>query len=303
MRGLGRSSHADAIDAPERTLLNSTVASGLAAFRSRCRLITGVLADAGPQKDNVILETTTRTRTTPLPVRESGPLAVNTNISSTAFFDRLQNNRALAIQIAVAALVLIVVIGLVSFLYSYRSNAAGAALASAMQTYDTPISSPDEPLPPGQKSFPSAEARARASYTEFAAVAAQYGMTAAGRNAQYLAGVTALQSGQTAQAETLLKKAAGDFNRDVANLAQLSLAGLYHSTNRDALAIQTYQDVAKKPSTVVPAGLALLQLAELYQSNGNVAESKKILAQIKDKDPKSAAADLATQKLGGAPAR
>ena len=54
---------------------------------------------------------------------------------------------------------------------------------------------------------------------------------------------------------------------------------------------------------MVPAGLAQLQLAELYQSNGNVAESKKILAQIKDKDPKSAAADLATQKLSGAPAR
>ncbi len=250
-----------------------------------------------------LLETTTRTRTTPLAVRENGPLAVNTNSSSTAFFDRIQNNRALAIQLAVALVALIVVIAAVSVIYTYRSNAASSALAQAMQTYDTPISSPDEPVPPGQKSFPSQEARARAANTEFAAVASKYGMTAPGRNAQYLAGVTALQSGQTAEAERLLKQSASDWNRDVANLAQLSLAGLYHSSNRDALAIQTYQDIIKKPSTVVPAGLAQLQLAELYQSNGNTAEAKKLLAQIKDKDPKSAAADLATQKLSGAPAR
>lgn len=249
------------------------------------------------------METTTRTRTTPLAVRENGPLAVNTNSSSTAFFDRIQNNRALAIQIAVAAVVLVVVIAAVSVIYTYRSNAASAALSSAMQTYDTPISSPDEPVPPGQKSFPSQETRAQAAYGEFAAVAGKYGMTAPGRNAQYLAGVTALQSGQAAEAERLLKKSASSWNRDVANLAQLSLAGIYHSSNRDTLAIQTYQDIIKKPSTVIPAGLAQLQLAELYQSNGNVAESKKILAQIKDKDPKSAAADLATQKLSGAPAR
>ena len=278
------------------------MACGLAA--SCClRHQSGDLALPGPQKDIDILETTTRTRTTPLAVRENGPLAVNTNSSSTAFFDRIQNNRALVMQLAVAVVALVIVIAAVSLVYSYRSNAASSALADAMQTYDTPISSPDEPVPPSQKTFPSLEARAQAAYSQFSAVASKYGMTAPGRNAQYLAGVTALQSGNTAEAERLLKKSAGDWNRDVANLAQLSLAGMYHSTNRDALAIQTYQDVIKKPSTVVPAGLAQLQLAELYQSNGNVAESKKILAQIKDKDPKSAAADLASQKLSGAPAR
>ena len=249
-----------------------------------------------------LLETTTRTRTTPLAIRENGPLAVNTNSSSTAFFDRIQNNRALAIQLAIALVALIVVIAAVSVVYTYRSNAASAALSDAMRTYDTPVSSPDEPVPPGQKSFPSLEARADAANAQFWTVASKYGMTASGRNALYLTGVTALQAGRTAQAETLLKKSASDWNRDVANLAQLSLAGIYHSTNRDALAIQTYQDIIRKPSTVVPAGLAQLQLAELYQGNGNTAEAKKLLAQIKDKDPKSAAADLATQKLSGAPA-
>ena len=287
---------------PDLALLDLLMASGLAASCSQRRPI-GVLGFAGPQKDIEILETTTRTRTTPLAVRENGPLAVNTNSSSTAFFDRILNNRELAIKIAVAVVALIVVIAAVSLVYTYRTNAASAALAEAMQTYDSPISTPDEPVPASQKSFPSVEARADAANAQFWTVASKYGMTAPGRNALYLTGVTALQAGRTAQAETLLKKSAESWNRDIANLAQLSLAGLYHSTNRDALAIQTYQDIIRKPSTVVPAGLAQLQLAELYQSNGNTAEAKKLLAQIKDKDPKSAAADLATQKLSGAPAR
>ena len=248
------------------------------------------------------METTTRTRTTPL-ARESGPLAVNTNVSSTAFFDRIQNNRALAIRLAVAVVVIVVLVAIVAVLYSVRSNAASTALADAMQTYSTPVNTPDQPVPPSVKSFPTVEDRARAAYGEFAAVADKYGMTDAGRNAQYLAGVTALQSGQAANGEALLKKAAGSWSHDVATLAQLALAGLYHSTNRDALAIETFQTIANKPSTVVPAGLARLQLAELYESEGKSAEAKKIYAQIKDKDPKSAAAELASQKLTGAPAQ
>ena len=249
------------------------------------------------------MEPTTRTRTTPLPVRQDGPLAVNTNTSSTAFFDRIQNNRTLAIQLLVAIVAVVLIGAAIALIYSSRANAASNALADAMQTLDTPISTPDQPAPPSVKSFASLQDRARAANSQFAAIAGKYGMTPAGRNAQYLQGVTALESGDKAGAETILKKSAGSANHDVATLAQLALAGLYHATNRDALAIETYQKVADKPSTVVPAGLARLQLAELYESNGKPGDAKKIYAQIKDKDPKSAAAEIASQKLTGAPAQ
>ncbi len=247
------------------------------------------------------METTTRTRTTPLAVRENGPLAVNTNSSSTAFFDRIQNNRALALPLLIGVVALIGLIAVIAGIYSYRSNAASAALAGAMETFDTPVNTPDQPVPPSVKSFPSVEARARAANAEFAAVADHYGMTPGGRNAQYLQGVTAMQTGDNATAERLLKKSAGDWNHDIATLAQLSLAGLYHATGRDPQAIDLYNKIADKPSTVVPAGLAQLQLASLYESEGKAGEAKKLYAQIKDKNPKSAAAEIATQKLTGAP--
>ncbi len=247
------------------------------------------------------METSARTRTTPLAVRENGPLAVNTNVSSTAFFDRIQNNRTLAIQLLIGIVMVVGLVAIIAGVYSYRTIAASAALAQAMQTFDTPVNTPDQPVPPSVKSFPSVEARAHAANAQFAAVADHYGMTAAGRNALYLQGVTAMQSGDNATAERLLKKSAGDWNHDVATLAQLSLAGLYHATGRDPLAIDLYQKIASKPSTLVPAGLAQLQLASLYESEGKPADAKKLYAQIKDKNPKSAAAEIATQKLSGAP--
>ena len=247
------------------------------------------------------METTTRTRTTPLAVRENSPLAVNTNASSTAFWDRIQNDRALAMQLLIATVAVVGLGAIIAGVYTYRSSAATAALAQAMQTYDAPVSTPDQPVPPGVKSYPSVGARAHAANVQFADVANHFGMTAAGRNAQYLQGVTAMQSGDNAAAEQLLKKSAKDWNHDVATLAQLSLAGLYHATGRDPLAFETYQEIAKNPSTLVPAGLAQLQLASLYQDEGRTADAKKLYAEIKDKNPKSAAAEIASQKLTGAP--
>ena len=52
----------------------------------------------------------------------------------------------------------------------------------------------------------------------------------------------------------------------------------------------------------MPAGLAQIQLAELYESEGKPEAAKKIYAQLKDKDAKGPAGQLAAQKLNPAPA-
>jgi tetratricopeptide (TPR) repeat protein len=241
----------------------------------------------------------TPTRTKPLAIREDGPLAVNTNSSSTAFFDRIQNNPALALRLAIAVVAVVVIAGIFAFVSSHRAEAANGALAEAMQTYDAPIATPEQPVPPGTRSFNSMEDRAKAANAQFGEVVKKYGSTDAGRNALYLQGVTAMQAGDNGNAETLLKKSAESWNHDVATLSEMALAGLYRSSGREALAIEQYNKVISKPSTLVPVGLAQLQLAELYENSGKVAEAKKIYAQIKDKDPKSASAEIATQKLSG----
>ena len=50
-----------------------------------------------------------------------------------------------------------------------------------------------------------------------------------------------------------------------------------------------YQELMKKPTTTVPAGLAQLALADMYQVEGKTDLAKKELADLKDKDPKGPA--------------
>ncbi len=213
-----------------------------------------------------------------------------------------QDRRTLLSILAGIVGVALVVIAIV-LLYQQRSAKADLAMGDAMRTLETPVIAPGQPAPAGEKTFSSAEERARAANAQFASVADTYGMTRSGRNAKYLQGVTALQMGQTSTAEQLLKSSADSWNKDIASLAKLSLASLYHGTNRDADAITIYQKLAEKPTTAVPSGLAQLQLADLYASEGKKDQARKIYAQIKDKDPKSAAAEIATQDLGDAPSR
>lgn len=234
-----------------------------------------------------ILQTVQRTRTEPLPV----------NFASRSI------SRAALIRIGAAVAAAVLLIVAVAVLLHVRSSHATDALNQALSDYDTPIANPSQPVPPGTKTYSSVEERARSANAKFADVASRYGMTEAGRNALYMQGVTALQMGQTAQAEQLLKRSADGWNADIAALSSLALAGLYHNSNRDSDAIAVYNRLIAKPSTTVPAGLAQLQLAELYESSGKADQAKKLYAQIKDKDPKSPAAEIASEKLNGTPAR
>jgi hypothetical protein len=82
----------------------------------------------------------------------------------------------------------------------------------------------------------------------------------------------------------------------------MALAQLYQQTNRDPQAIDLYNELAKTDAATVPAGLAQLQLAELYSSEGKTEQARKVYAEIKDKDKNSkgkpgAAAEIATEKL------
>jgi len=211
------------------------------------------------------------------------------------------NRRSVITTAALLLLVLVVLVGGV-VLYSHRSEQASTAFGAAMQAYQTPLAQPGQPVPPGVKTFPSVIERAKAANAQFVAVSNQYGMTPDGKLSLYFAGLTYIEAGQNAAAETTLKKVADGWNSDLAALAKLSLAQLYRQTGRDQDAIEIYNQLTAKPTTTVPAGLAQLQLAELYEAEGQTPAAKKIYAQLKDKDAKGAVGTLAAQKLNPAPA-
>lgn len=197
-------------------------------------------------------------------------------------------------SIVLAAIVAVVAAALV---YNHRADQASMAFGEAMTTYQTPVVQPGQPVPPGTKTFPSSVERAKAANQLFSQVADRYGMTPSGKLARYFAGLTYLDEGQNASAESTLKQVAGSWGRDLSSLGKLALAQLYRQTGRTQQAIDLYNELAAKPSNTVPAGTAQLQLAELYESQNQPEQAKKIYAQLKDKDAKGPAGMIAAQKL------
>ncbi len=208
--------------------------------------------------------------------------------------DWFQDNRSRVIQASVAAVVLTAIVVAALVVYSKRSAAADLAFGEAMDTYNAPLAQPGQPPTPGEKTFPSATARATQANQQFVQLANQYGFFEAGKTGRYFAGLTAIDLGQTGQAETNLKQVADGHDAPLASLAKLALANLYQQLNRSSEAVVLYNQLIAKPTSTVPADAAKLQLAAVYEKT-NPAEANKIYAQLKSS--KTAAGQIATQKL------
>jgi len=193
--------------------------------------------------------------------------------------------------VVVAALAIAAVV-----FFNVRGTAADSALGAALDTYSAPLAQPG--APPETGVYASASDRSKAANKQFVAVVAQYGWMPQGSKAHYFAGVTYQDLGQTASAETELKAASSSWDRNLSNLAKLALANLYHNTARDAQAIEIYTALAAKPSETVSAGVAQLDLADLYAAAGKQDQARALWAKVKDADKEGAAGSIAAQKLG-----
>lgn len=213
-----------------------------------------------------------------------------------------RSNRQTTLWFSGVALLLLIAIAIGYSIYEHRTTEAQTAFGAAMQTYQTPLVRPEQPLPPGMKTFNTAKERAAKANVQFVDVAQRFNLTEPGKLAQYFAGLTYMEEGQNGPAEDTLKKVAGSWNGDTAALGKLALAQLDHQTGRSDLAVDLYQQLAKGHATTVPPGLAQLQLAALYTSEGKTEEARHIYAELKDhdKDAKGklgVAAQVASEKL------
>jgi predicted negative regulator of RcsB-dependent stress response len=197
--------------------------------------------------------------------------------------------------VIVAVVVVVAAIGsLVG--WNLRSAAADSALGAAMDIYNAPLAEPGVPAEPG--SYATAADRSKAANQKFSEVASSYSMLPEGNKARFFVGITAEELGQNATAESELKAVAGSWDRNVANLAKLALAGLYQKTSRDSLAVEQYNAIVAKPSKTVSAAVAQLHLADLYAAEGKQDQARQLWAKIKDADKEGAAGSIAEQKLG-----
>jgi predicted negative regulator of RcsB-dependent stress response len=208
----------------------------------------------------------------------------------------LEEHKSQALLVS-GLVVAVLVIGISSILfYQHRQEEASVAFGAAMDIYSAPVDQPGTPSEPGVRTYPSATARAKAANAEFLKVADSFGSTDGGKNALYFAGLTAMEMGNTAAAETTLKKVSDHGDANLSSLADIALVSLYRQSGKTSDAIDLLKHLASHPTTAVPAGQANLELASIYEET-NPGQAKQIYAQLKDKDSKTTAGQIAAQKL------
>ena len=199
--------------------------------------------------------------------------------------------------IVASVLVVAAVLGISGFAYrqSSREHEASQQFGKALETYQSDIRPEGIKPTPGQESYASAKERAAAANKAFESVANAYPHTDSGQSALYMSGVTAAEMGDNARAEQALKNAADRANRDVAALAKLALANLYHASNRDADAIRLLTELRSNPTNSVPGSVAGLQLASIYE-NTDPQKALAIYGEIQKSD-KGTGGDIAQQRM------
>lgn len=212
--------------------------------------------------------------------------------------DWIDANRKLTIASIVILVVVLAIIIASAVTYHSRHSNAQSLFGQAMDIYNTPIAIPGRPTEPGATTYPTIAARAKAANPLFVQVANKYDWQKVGKTAEYFAGLTYLDMGQSVDAEKDLQKASDSSDKGVAALAKIALAGLYRQSGRTDEAADLYRQVIKHPTTTVPASEAKLQLAGMFE-NSNPAEAKKLYAEIKDQEKNTVAGQIASQKLAG----
>jgi predicted negative regulator of RcsB-dependent stress response len=208
------------------------------------------------------------------------------------------NDRSGSAYIAGIILVVLVLLGVGGYFYNqHRNDLAAVDFGAAMDTYNAPVQQPGEPAAPGVTTYPTSADRARAAASQFEAIASNYKFTQTAANSRYFAGLTYMEAGENATAESDLKEVAGSWDRNLSTLAKTALATLYHQTGRDDAAIDLLNQVAAKPSATVSATTAKLELAGLYENSNRPDDARKIYAQLKDQDKDGMAGRIASSKL------
>jgi predicted negative regulator of RcsB-dependent stress response len=205
----------------------------------------------------------------------------------------IEIHRAQVIRASIVVVVILAAIAGGLIWYEHQSGQASVALGHALEVYNSTLRQPGEP---DDGSYKTSAERAQAANKLFADAAAKYGSFSAGKTAQYFVGLTDIDLGKTADAESALKNVSGSYDKDLAALAKVALANLYQQTGKTQQAIDLYKELTAKPTETVPASAAQLQLAALYEKTDPM-QARQIYAVLKDKDKATAAGQIAAQKL------
>lgn len=181
--------------------------------------------------------------------------------------------------------------------YSQRQTVkAAAAFDEAMKVYEARIRPIGQAETAGEVTYVDEKNKYTDAAKKFEAVTRDYSRTRPGQLAGYWAALSYVQLGKNEEALKWLREFEATGNEDFAALARYKMAQVYAKQGKGEEAVKLYRQLIEKPAVAVPKPVAMLALANYY-SAANPPEAVKLLNQVKDEFPNTAAARQAEQQL------
>jgi tetratricopeptide (TPR) repeat protein len=215
--------------------------------------------------------------------------------AAEAVHEVVQHRAGIIRIVAIVVVLALVACGIYWYMTSQEEQSADA-LGKAMLTYNAPIVAPNSPPQGATLTFHSDQERLIAAKNAFYLVSDQYGWTASGQFARYMAGVAELNLGNDKVAEEQLQAIRHSHRHQLAALAKYALASVYRNEKRQQDAIDLLQSLIDNPTTTVPKATSQLALAELYAAANQPDKAKVIFEQIVKDNPKNSLGEIAKEE-------
>lgn len=182
--------------------------------------------------------------------------------------------------------------------YFYRQHAHSVrqdALFSALQVQNANVGPAPNEF---TLAFPTQAEKDTAAQKAFTDVATKYSGSDEGNIAQYYLAINAIDQGKTAEAEKRFKEVADSGNKDVAALAKLALAQIYGSEGKIAEGESLLRPLIDHPTATVSKDQATFALAHLL-AKSKPQDARKLLDPLRSSDraPVSRAAVTALAEM------
>lgn len=175
-------------------------------------------------------------------------------------------------------LIVLVIAGAAIWYATYRNGIRNEDLEGVFEVLDAPVG-PANPANPSARTFPTQDAKTKASMKALSDMIAKDGGSRQALTAQYYLGTLKAQNGDTHGAESDLN-AVAESRSECAPLAKIALAQLYAGENKTSQAQAVLRGLVNKPTDLVSKAQAQILLARLDETT-NPQEAKKILDSLK----------------------
>ena len=206
-------------------------------------------------------------------------------------------HRSLVVTGTTIVVVIVALVGGGWAYLNYRDQQARSQLSLAIEKFNYPVRQPGAPATPEVPSYASLQERGQKLNPEFTGIAEKYSRTQTAQVANYFAGITARDMGNSGAAEKDLEEVSGSRYPEIASLAKVALAQVYHDAGKNTQAIDLYKQLIEHPTVSVGKSTAQFALASLYENTARPDEARQIYEQMQKDSPGTPIAQIAGQRL------